>query len=393
MDQRAGSRFVRRDFLKLSAGLAATAMVSDSLWSRALAAPINTDIDPYGPLLPADANGIMLPAGFRSRVVARAGQSVGGTSYSWHVYPDGGATFPSADGGYTYVSNSEMVLTGGASALRFSATGAVVAAYRICGGTQLNCAGGKTPWGTWLTCEEYAGGHVWECDPGRANSQVRRRAMGTFNHEAAAIDPATGLVYLTEDQPDGRFYRFRPNTAGDLSAGMLEVAEVRGDATVVWHRVPRPNPTLAIFDVDPTRKQVSTSTPFNGGEGIVYSQGLIYFTTKGDNRVWEYEPAGGLLGVLYDAALDPGRQLTGVDNMAAASGGDLVVAEDGGNMELVVLTPEGTASALLRVLGQDGSEPGGPAFDPSGQRLYFSSQRGGPVQLGITYEVTGPFRG
>jgi secreted PhoX family phosphatase len=98
------------------------------------------------------------------------------------------------------------------------------------------------------------------------------------------------------------------------------------------------------------------------------------------------------LSVLYDANLDPGRQLTGVDNIAASSGGDLVVAEDGGNMELVLLTAQGEAAPLLRVVGQDGSELTGPAFDPSGTRLYFSSQRGGPAQLGITYEVTGPFR-
>ncbi|MFM8409977.1 MAG: translocation protein TolB, partial [Alphaproteobacteria bacterium] len=70
--------------------------------------------------------------------------------------------------------------------------------------------------------------------------------------------------------------------------------------------------------------------------------------------------------------------------------GDVVVAEDGGNMELVLITPDGGASALLRVTGQDESEIAGPAFDPSGTRLYFSSQRGDGA--GITYEVSGPFR-
>lgn len=379
----------RRDFLKLTAGLAGTGVLADSLWSRAAAA-VQAGPGPYGPLLAADANGIMLPAGFSSRVIARSGLRVAG--YTWHVMPDGGATFATADGGYIYVSNSEFVGSGGASAIRFDSAGRITAAYQICGGTQLNCAGGKTPWNTWLTCEEFKGGNVWECNPERANSQVRRRALGTFNHEAAAVDPATGFVYLTEDESDGRFYRFRPSRFGDLSAGVLEVAQVIGSA-VSWHPVPRPNPRFALFDVDPTRKQVRNSTAFNGGEGIVYSQGIVYFTTKGDNRVWEYDPASAQISVFYDAALDPGRQLTGVDNITASSGGDLLVAEDGGNMELVLLAPEGQASPLLRVVGQDGSEITGPAFDPSGRRLYFSSQRGGPAQVGITYEITGPFRG
>jgi secreted PhoX family phosphatase len=138
---------------------------------------------------------------------------------------------------------------------------------------------------------------------------------------------------------------------------------------------------------------VAASSPFNGGEGVEYSLGIIYFTTKGDNRVWEYDPHNQLLSVLYDASQDPGRQLTGVDNLASSSGGDLLVAEDGGNMELVIITPEGTASALLRIAGQSSSEITGPAFNPAGTRLYFSSQRAGTNGRGITYEVSGPFRG
>src|SRR4051812_19852923 len=82
---------------------------------------------PYGPLLAADANGIMLPAGFTSRIVARSGQPVGTTGYSWHAAPDGGATFPATAGGWTYVSNSEVAGGGGgASALHLDATGTVV---------------------------------------------------------------------------------------------------------------------------------------------------------------------------------------------------------------------------------------------------------------------------
>jgi hypothetical protein len=116
----------------------------------------------------------------------------------------------------------------------------------------------------------------------------------------------------------------------------------------------------------------------------------VYFTTKGDNRVWDYDVRRERLTVFYDRGLDPGMTLGGVDNVTVAGSRDLVVAEDGGNMELVLLTPGGVVSPLLRVTGQDGSELTGPAFAP-GDRLYFSSQRGGTGD-GITYEVTGPFR-
>jgi secreted PhoX family phosphatase len=116
----------------------------------------------------------------------------------------------------------------------------------------------------------------------------------------------------------------------------------------------------------------------------------VYFTTKGDNRLWHLDTRESSLTVLYDAALDPTMQLTGVDNVTHSRGGDLFVAEDGGNMELVMLTPNGVVAPLLRVVGQAGSELAGPAFDPTGRRLYVSSQRGGGS--GITYEIRGPFR-
>ena len=132
------------------------------------------------------------------------------------------------------------------------------------------------------------------------------------------------------------------------------------------------------------------STPFRGGEGITWSRNHVYFTTKGDNRVWDYDTRRGRLTILYDRSLDPGMTLGGVDNVTAAGSRDLIVAEDGDNMELVLITPGGVVSPLLRVTGQSGSECTGPAFGPGG-RLYFSSQRGG-TGSGITYEVSGPFR-
>ena len=378
--------FLRRAGLAVALGL----VTGSSGWRRALAAiPGQTGPGPYGPLLPPDANGIMLPAGFSSRVVARANEAVGPHGYVWPVYPDGGATFRARDG-WIYTTNSEWFAPtgGGVSALRFDRRGTVIDAYSICTGTVINCAGGATPWGTWLTCEEHPGGRVWECDPLGIAPPVVHNALGTFQHEAVAVDTHRRQLYVTEDVPDGRFYRFTPYVWRRLAiGGVLEVAVVAVDGSVTWQVVPEPNPTDV--SVNPTRHQVAESTVFRGGEGIAYRRGHIYFTTKGDNRVWDYDVRRQLLVVFYDRALDPGLTLGGVDNVTVARSGDLVVAEDGDNLELVLLSPGGIVSPFARLTGQAGSEWTGPAFAP-GNRLYANSQRGGGP--GITYEITGPFR-
>lgn len=379
----------RRSFLRHALTLTG-AVVGSSLWSRSFADfPAQTGAGPYGPLLPADANGIMLPAGFSAREIARAGQPVAGTGFIWPQFPDGGATFR-VEQGWVYVANSEWFAPsgGGASAIRFDRQGTVVDAYSICSGTIINCAGGATPWRTWLTCEEYPSGHVWECDPLGRRPAVQRPALGTFKHEAVAVDRRRRRLYLTEDESDGRFYRFTPARWRHLDAGLLEVAAVAASGDVTWLAVPNPNPVLPADT--PTRLQVPASTPFNGGEGIAYSRRHVYFATKGDNRVWDYDVVANRLSVAYQTGLDPGATLSGVDNVGVGRSGDLVVAEDPGNLELVLLTADGVVSPLLRVTGQTGTELAGPAFDPSNQRLYFSSQRGGGG--GITYEVSGPFR-
>ncbi|MDX2168173.1 MAG: DUF839 domain-containing protein [Deltaproteobacteria bacterium] len=379
----------RRDFLRYSLAFAGAA-VGSTFWTKAFAAyPAQTGPGPYGPLQAADANGIMLPAGFTSREVARAGQVVGSNGYTWHVFPDGGATFR-VSRGWVYVSNSEWLPPsgGGVGALRFDSAGNIVDAYPICSGTALNCAGGATPWRTWLTCEEHASGTVWECDPLGVQAAVQRPALGTFKHEAVAADPRRRQLYLTEDESNGCLYRFTPTRWRHLDAGVLEVASVAMDGAVTWLPVPNPNPVLP--GDTPTRLQVPGATAFNGGEGIVYNHRHIFFATKGDNRVWDYDVTAQRIAVAYQTVLDPGATLSGVDNVAASRSRDIVVAEDPGNLELVLITPGGVVSPLLRVTGQSGTELAGPAFDPSGRRLYFSSQRGNTT--GITYEVTGPFR-
>ncbi|MFJ4556138.1 alkaline phosphatase PhoX [Streptomyces massasporeus] len=382
----------RRSLLRAAVLGGTSAALGGTLWrGAAYAAPAQPGTGPYGPLGSPDANGIRLPAGFTSRVIARSGQQVGTTSYTWHNAPDGGACY--ADGtGWIYVSNSEINPSGGASAVKFSSTGAITAAYRILSSTRQNCAGGKTPWNTWLSCEEVSLGYVYETDPWGTNAAVQRAAMGRFKHEAAAADPVRKVIYLTEDETNGRFYRFVPTTWGNLSSGKLQVM-VAGSATsgsFTWTDIPDPDgsPTA-------TRSQVSGSKSFNGGEGCHYANDTVWFTTKGDNRVWQLNLLNNTYELAYDDSLVNGTApLTGVDNITGASSGDLFVAEDGGNMEICVITPDDVVASFLRIDGQSGSEITGPAFSPNGTRLYFSSQRGtsGSSSGGITYEVTGPFR-
>jgi hypothetical protein len=367
---------------------------SSSWWRVALSAPATPGAGPYGRLSTApDANGLFLPRGFKSRVVAVSDTPVlGPGSYVWHGFPDGGATFRVPRGGWVYVSNSEIPEPrGGVGALRFDADGSIVDAYRILDGTARNCAGGPTPWGTWLSCEESDGGHVWECDPHQEGQGVERPLLGTFHHEAAAVDPVGKAVYLTEDDGESRLYRFLPERYPDLATGQLQAAIVDRSMRVTWKDV---------SSTEPDRSPETTS--FQRGEGMFFSRGTIVFTTTTDNRVWGLDTKRQRLDVLYDANAVTDAPLTGVDNVTVhRPSRDVFVAEDGGNLELCVITAPDerkrrAVAPFVRVDGHLGSELAGPAFNPAGDRLYFSSQRGGlekdRVGPGITYEVRGPFR-
>jgi uncharacterized protein len=420
----------RRTFLSASAGAALA--LGTGFWRAAFSQPALPGAGPYGGLGTPDANGIRLPDGFRSRVIASSGLPVGETGYTWHISPDGAATFPAPDGGWWYACNSETVGNGGVGAIRFDSTGQILDAYRILSGTNANCAGGPTPWGTWLSCEEFdfsgevadlpldpgalVAGMVWECDPTRPGQGLPRPAMGRFSHEAAAVDPVSGRVLLTEDQGDSRLYAFHPDRPGDLSTGSLHalvvdpsdpLAHTRGYGPFDVGWIPVPDPLAIGTSV---RAQVPTAARFSRGEGMWIDSGVVYFSTTGDERIWALtlgrDGAADRLECLYwgrdtsrweqSAA---GAPLWDPDNITVSPAGDIYAAEDSGDLRISIITaPDATGDRTVTPFLQldrsqhPGTELTGPCFSPDGNRLFFSSQRSGPTGQGITFEVTGPFR-
>jgi hypothetical protein len=235
----------RREFLRVGIVGASGAVALPCL---ATVAGAQSSVGPYGSIddVEPDDNGVILPPGFTSRIVAIAGESVGDTGYEWHAFPDGAGTFEDGRSGWYHVCNSEVHVAGagGVSAIHFAPDGEILEAYRILEGSISNCAGGPTPWGTWLSCEEEAGGHglVWECDPAGKDPSVAHPAMGLFKHEAVAVDPVAEQLYLTQDEPLGNLYRYTPQAYPDLSAGLLEAATVDpATASVMWTEVPDPS--------------------------------------------------------------------------------------------------------------------------------------------------------
>ena len=411
----------------------------------------------YGPLRPTrdETTGLPLlhlPAGFRY------------LTFGWTGDPlaDGRATPPAHDGMAAFAATGTRIRLirnhevraggafadrplydaaggGGTTTIEFdTATGSEVEAWTSLAGTAVNCAGGPTPWGSWLTCEETVlgpgadpslrqrfaipdyerpHGYVFEVPADGAAAAEPYRAMGRFVHEAVSIDPATGIVYETEDQGTSGFYRFLPDEAGVLSAGgrleMLCIADTPradlriGQSAEIW----RPVSWAPIDDPDPA--EVDEGSVFGQGvagggaafarlEGTWYGDGRIYIvsTTGGEaaaGQVWEYDPRGERLRLIFES---PGKDVLDMpDNLCVSPRGGLVLCEDGDVDNFVRgLTTDGAIFSFARnnvVL--DGEKNGisgdfrarefaGATYSPDGRWLFVNAQT-----PGITFAVTGPW--
>ena len=170
-------------------------------------------------------NGLVLSTGLKSRIIARTNESVISfngqvSSTVFHEWPDAAACFDNPDGGWVYVSNSEVKYgKGGVGAIYFDAKGNVLNYVRLLDGTTCNCGGGKTPWGTWISLEASLDGHgIWKVDPfyhhPSSLTALGEHQPGQYESFACDVQNASDpKFFFTEDDVDGALLRFTPNPA------------------------------------------------------------------------------------------------------------------------------------------------------------------------------------
>ncbi|WP_173917491.1 alkaline phosphatase PhoX [Halobacillus sp. Marseille-Q1614] len=417
----------RRDFLKAGGiSTAAIALSSTGLLSfsesKALASPGSSKkgFSGYGPLV-KDPGGILnLPRGFQYRIISEEGKSLSDGRPIPEKF-DGMAAFPGSNNSTILVRNHELdgntkypVIgknpyqkdhTGGTTTLIVGPDRKIKKEYVSSSGTIRNCAGGATPWGTWLTCEETleeGHGYVFEVDPNDPENKLSRtpiRDMGAFSHEATAIDPATGIVYLTEDAGPSYLYRFIPNDrsqrigalqkGGTLQAAAME--EMSADQTSEFYTGQKFG--IVWKDVDPEKPTLEAGQKgciqFSRLEGAYFEGGVFWFddTSAGDKelgRVYRYIPSTNTLELFYESTSKNDLEMP--DNICITPWGDLWIAEDGDGIDRMIgMTPEGETYVFAESRLND-SELAGPTFSANGDTFFMNIQT-----PGLTFAIWGPF--
>jgi secreted PhoX family phosphatase len=425
----------------------------------------------YGPLKKDPQGVIDLPEGFSYRVMSKAGERMDDGLFVPGMH-DGMAAFPGPDGKTILVRNHECGLSpardgafgwnlellrgfdrskfydrafggmpplGGTTTLVYdTSTKKLERHFLSLAGTLRNCAGGPTPWGTWISCEEtedranrnleHDHGYNFEVPASSEiglTQPVPLRAMGRFRHEAVAVDPFSGIVYETEDREDGLIYRFIPEQPGHLvEGGKLQALAIRGqsgadtrnwlaegpDAAVTGLILPGTVFDVAWIDLDEVdapnsdlrfRGHRSGAARFARGEGMWYGNDSIYFAcTNGGQKklgqIWRYVPSP-FEGTDQEDR-QPGRLelfiesndvslIEMCDNLTVAPWGDVILSEDGQPDQYIVgVTSSGRIYQLARN-SINGSEFAGVVMSPDGSTLFANIQN-----PGVTLAIDGPWR-
>jgi secreted PhoX family phosphatase len=414
----------------------------------------------YGPLVPDPAGILSLPAGFSYTIVAQSGVTTLESGEPTPDDPDGTAVFVRHGGnGSILVNNHEIGDTesyrvplvpgfvydpkggGGTTTIEVDRDGNRIREYVSLAGTHNNCAGGRTPWDTWLTCEETEGspagstmrhGYVFEVDPydrdaNRAPKPIK--ALGRYSHEACAVDPHEDRIYLTEDAtgPNGLLFRWTPpddalplgkgslralaDDAGTLQAmkastrrGVhvpdLAVATVPGTTyRVEWVDVPDRDAAATSVRKQFADGQITRSRKLEGmwwGDGGAYFVASFARTTDGsaaqhDGQVWFLDPDEDTIELqlwfAYTSA-DQDGDPDGPDNITVSPFGGVMIAEDGdGKNHLVGATDDGQTFFFARNELAGDSEFTGPTFSHNKKILFANVQTPGHV-----FAIRGPFR-
>jgi len=475
--------FSRRSFLNTAA--AGVAFAGFARLARAEDAPLDetyrNEVFGYGPLK-ADPFGVLdLPEGFAYRIVSQAGERMSDGLFAPYK-ADGMDCFAAGGSRVILARNHELKpldrnhgplgvherlateaphpmlglghgkldpakaydldpqghpLPGGVSMLTYDLkSGQLVSQHMALTGTAINCAGGRTPWGSWLSCEEtllragegVAKSHGWVFEvPATAKGQVEARpipALGRIRHEAACVDPRTGIVYLTEDDNDtvGLFYRMLPEAPGELlKGGRLQALAFKGQPGAdsrnydsrAWSEGDwRETEWIDIDGTDNPNNDIAQrghakgAAHFARGEGVHFGDGELYFccTSGGaakSGQVMRYVPSR-FEGQPGEAG-EPGRiqlfvettdekVLNFADNITVAPWGHLVICEDNYSKEkknhLRGVTPQGQVYTIGRNVFRDNAEFAGACFSPDGSTLFVNI-----YWPGITVAITGPWSG
>ncbi len=295
---------------------------------------------------------------------------------------------------------------------------ALVREYLSLAGTYRNCAGGITPWNSWITCEEDVSktdgaliekdhGYVFDVPVATAGpvAPTPIKAMGRFNHEAIAVDPKTHIIYQTEDRPDGLIYRFVPLNPEDLQQGgklqALAIADTPGMDTRNWeHRKVNIGEKLSVKweDLDDVlapeddlryRGARSGAAIFARGEGMWYSEGSVYFacTNGGPNKfgqVFKYHIEKEQLELFAES---PDKTVLHMcDNLTITPWGEALVCEDNSEVNRLHLIDKEGNIRLFGINRSSESELTGAVFSPSGKTLFVNVQNNGE-----TVAITGPW--